>query len=165
MYAYTYELPVGPMTLVEEDGRLTMAEFGARTDDADNDHADHAWTREESPILRRAWEQLREYFTGRRRDFDVPLAPRGTEFQRMVWEALRAIPYGETRSYGQIAAAVGRPRACRAVGLANNRNPIAIIVPCHRVIGADGSLTGYAAGLPIKAGLLDLERTGVFPGL
>ncbi|MCH5276466.1 MAG: methylated-DNA--[protein]-cysteine S-methyltransferase [Desulfovibrionaceae bacterium] len=144
------------MTLAEEDGRLIMAQFGARREPA--------WHMEPSPLLRLACGQLREYFAGRLRDFDLPLAPRGTEFQRLVWRALRAIPYGETRSYGQTARAIGRPRACRAVGLANNRNPIAIIVPCHRVIGADGSLTGYAAGLPVKAALLALEKTGVFPG-
>lgn len=155
MRAYTYALPVGPMTLAEDDGRLTLAHFGAL--------ADPAWRMEESPLLRRACDELREYFAGRRREFDLPLAPHGTEFQRMVWEALRAIPYGETRSYGQIAAAVERPRACRAVGLANNRNPLAIVVPCHRVIGADGTLTGYGAGLPVKAALLALEKTGVFP--
>lgn len=145
-----------PMTLVEDDGHLVMAQFGARRDPA--------WRMEPGPLLRLARDQLREYFAGRRRDFDLPLAPRGTQFQLLVWRALRAIPYGETRSYGQIAAAAGNPRACRAVGLANNRNPIAIIVPCHRVIGADGSLTGYAAGLDIKARLLALEKTGVFPG-
>ena len=156
MRAFICELPLGPMTLVEDDGRLVMAQFGARRDTG--------WRMEASPLLRLACGQLREYFAGRRRDFDLPLAPRGTEFQLLVWGALRAIPYGETRSYGHIAAAAGRPRACRAVGLANNRNPIAIIVPCHRVIGADGSLTGYAAGLAIKARLLALERTGVFPG-
>lgn len=155
MRAYTYDLPVGPITLGEEGGGLVLAHFGVRSEPA--------WLMEESPLLRRAREELREYFAGRRRDFDLPLAPRGTEFQRMVWDALRAIPYGETRTYGQTAAAVGRPRACRAVGLANNRNPIAILVPCHRVVGADGTLTGYGAGLSIKAALLSLEKTGVFP--
>ncbi len=155
MFAWICKLPVGPMTLAEEDGCLTQVHIGVRSDPA--------WRVEERPLLRRAGEELQEYFAGRRRDFDLPLAPRGTEFQRLVWDALRAIPYGETRSYGQIAAAVGRPRACRAVGLANNRNPIAIIVPCHRVVGADGTLTGYAGGLPVKAALLTLEKTGHCP--
>lgn len=154
MFAWVYDLPVGPMTLAGEEDGLAVADFGARSDPS--------WRMEERPLLRRACEELREYFAGRRREFDLPLAPRGTDFQRAVWEALRAVPYGQTRSYGQIAAAVGRPRACRAVGLANNRNPIAIIVPCHRVVGADGSLTGYAAGLSVKAALLELEKTGTF---
>ncbi|WP_165072424.1 methylated-DNA--[protein]-cysteine S-methyltransferase [Desulfovibrio sp. ZJ200] len=112
---------------------------------------------QESPILRRARAQLEEYLAGRRRSFDLPLAPRGTDFQRKVWEALTRIPYGETRSYKQIAEAVGCPRGCRAVGLANNRNPISIVIPCHRVIGADGSLVGYGGGLPLKKALLRLE--------
>lgn len=102
--------------------------------------------------------QLEEYWRGERQDFAVPLAPRGTTFQKDVWEALLAIPYGKTASYSEIAARVGNPKACRAVGLANGRNPISIIVPCHRVIGADGSLTGYGGGLDRKMVLLDLER-------
>ena len=102
--------------------------------------------------------ELGEYFAGRRRDFTLPLAPRGTEFQQRVWSELRRIPCGETRTYGEIARAIGQPRACRAVGMANNRNPIAILIPCHRVIGRDGSLTGYAAGLNVKRQLLELER-------
>ena len=102
--------------------------------------------------------QLEEYFAGKRKQFDLPLSLRGTEFQRQVWAALRDIPYGVTRSYGQIAQAVGRPKAVRAVGMANHRNPISIIVPCHRVVGADGSLTGYGGGLENKKFLLALER-------
>ncbi|WP_165176680.1 methylated-DNA--[protein]-cysteine S-methyltransferase [Desulfovibrio sp. ZJ369] len=112
---------------------------------------------QESPILRRARVQLEEYLAGRRKSFELPLAPRGTDFQRKVWEALTRIPYGETRSYKQIAEAVGCPRGCRAVGLANNRNPISIVIPCHRVIGADGRLVGYGGGLPLKKALLRLE--------
>lgn len=110
------------------------------------------------PLLRRAAEELGEYLGGRRHDFTVPLDPRGTDFQRQVWQALRSIPYGETRTYGQIAEQIGRPHAARAVGMANNRNPIAILIPCHRVIGSDGSMTGYAAGIAIKERLLALER-------
>jgi methylated-DNA-[protein]-cysteine S-methyltransferase len=102
--------------------------------------------------------QLGEYFAGARTTFDVELAPSGTEFQRRVWAQLRTIPYGETRSYGAVAAELGTPGASRAVGLANGRNPISIIVPCHRVIGADGSLTGYGGGMERKRHLLDLER-------
>jgi methylated-DNA-[protein]-cysteine S-methyltransferase len=101
--------------------------------------------------------QLREYFDGERDDFDVPLTLTGTPFQHRVWEALREIPYGETRTYGELARRVGRPSASRAVGLANGRNPIAVIVPCHRVIGSDGSLTGYGGGLERKQHLLELE--------
>jgi methylated-DNA-[protein]-cysteine S-methyltransferase len=110
------------------------------------------------PLLRRAARELSEYFQGLRREFDLPLAPAGTPFQQKVWAALRDIPFGETRSYRQIAAAVGNPAACRAVGMANSRNPIAVIIPCHRVIGADGSLTGYAGGLDKKRHLLALEQ-------
>jgi methylated-DNA-[protein]-cysteine S-methyltransferase len=103
-------------------------------------------------------EQLDAYFTGRLRRFDVPLAPHGTAFQQQVWLQLRQIPYGETRSYGQLATALGSPGASRAVGLANGRNPLSIIVPCHRVIGADGSLTGFGGGMERKRFLLDLEQ-------
>lgn len=103
-------------------------------------------------------EQLEQYFAGDRRSFALSLEPEGTEFQRAVWKALAAIPFGETRSYGEIAVAVGRPKAARAVGMANNRNPIAVIVPCHRVIGAGGALVGYAGGLERKTWLLDHER-------
>lgn len=105
------------------------------------------------------FRQISEYMEGRRRAFDFPYALRGTEFQQKVWRALCAIPYGETRTYGEIAAAVGNPRACRAVGMANHYNPILIAVPCHRVIGANGKLTGYGSGLDMKEALLQLERT------
>lgn len=109
------------------------------------------------PIVEQAAAELREYFAGQRKAFDVPLSLHGTPFQLRAWAALCAIPYGETRSYGQQAAAIGSPRACRAVGMANNRNPVIILVPCHRVIGADGSLVGYGGGLGIKRTLLELE--------
>jgi methylated-DNA-[protein]-cysteine S-methyltransferase len=117
---------------------------------------DSDWVRDEQALapLRR---ELEEYFAGTRREFELELAPAGTPFQLEVWRALRAIPYGETASYGEIAATVGQPGAARAVGGANNRNPIAIVVPCHRVIGASGSLTGYGGGLPRKQQLLALE--------
>jgi methylated-DNA-[protein]-cysteine S-methyltransferase len=110
------------------------------------------------PVLDRAREQIEAYFAGELRTFDLPLAPRGTEFQRAVWRALGDIPFGATCSYAELAAAVGRPKASRAVGAANGQNPIAIIVPCHRVIGADGSLTGFGGGLPMKEHLLRHER-------
>ncbi len=109
------------------------------------------------PILALAVRQLDEYFSGERRDFSVPLDVAGTAFQRSVWVGLQSIPFGETRSYGQLAAQIGRPTAVRAVGAANGRNPISIMTPCHRVIGATGSLTGFAGGLAVKARLLALE--------
>lgn len=114
------------------------------------------WVADAAPF-RAVSTQLAEYFDGRRRKFDLPLAPRGTEFQRRVWWALTEIPYGKTISYGELARRIGKPSASRAVGLANGANPLPIIVPCHRVIGADGSLTGFGGGLPIKRKLLALE--------
>ena len=115
------------------------------------------WKQAAAPF-RGAERQLREYFQGKRTAFDLPLHPKGTPFQKAVWQALMRIPYGETRSYGDIARAVGRPNAVRAVGLANGRNPLPIVVPCHRVIGAGGKLVGYGGGLPVKQALLDRER-------
>lgn len=112
----------------------------------------------ETPLLQEAEEQLNEYFAGVRREFDLPLAAKGTAFQQAVWAQLRRIPYGKVRTYGQLAAALGKPKASRAVGSACHCNPLCIVVPCHRVIGADGSLTGYAEGLDIKEYLLELER-------
>jgi len=108
-------------------------------------------------VLRRAAAQLAEYFAGARRDFDVPLAPRGTGFQQRVWRELAKIPYGQTRSYGELARSLGRPTASRAVGAANGRNPISILVPCHRVVAGTGALTGYAGGLAAKRWLLEHE--------
>lgn len=109
-------------------------------------------------ILERTRAQLGEYFAGTRREFDLPLAPRGTDFQRRVWNRLTGIAYGDTTTYGALAAALGNAKGSRAVGLANGSNPIPIVIPCHRVIGADGSLTGFGGGLAIKAKLLELER-------
>ncbi|MGE5591433.1 MAG: methylated-DNA--[protein]-cysteine S-methyltransferase [Bacillota bacterium] len=113
------------------------------------------------PALKQAETELKAYLQGELQQFNVPLDLRGTPFQLQVWGALQQIPYGETRTYGQIAAMVGNPRGVRAVGMANNRNPVAIIVPCHRVIGANGSLVGYGGGLPLKEHLLALERSGM----
>ncbi|WP_019230401.1 methylated-DNA--[protein]-cysteine S-methyltransferase [Sedimentibacter sp. B4] len=112
----------------------------------------------ETNLLKNAALQLNEYFEGKRNSFDLPLNPKGTEFQKKVWAALCDIPYGETRSYKQIAEYIGNPKACRAVGMANNKNPIMIFIPCHRVVGSDGSLTGYAGGLDMKEKLLSLEK-------
>ncbi len=111
-----------------------------------------------SGLLAETSRQLAGYFKGELKEFDLPLSPDGTDFQRRVWEALRAIPYGETISYGELARRIGSPKACRAVGAANGRNPLPIVVPCHRVIGGDGTLTGFGGGLPIKQHLLDHER-------
>lgn len=116
--------------------------------------------RPDQPPLPEARRQLAEYFAGKRRDFALPLDPHGTAFERGVWRALVAIPYGETRSYAEVAMSIGRPTACRAVGRANGSNPIAVVIPCHRVIGSDGSLTGYGGGLELKRLLLDLEGAG-----
>lgn len=112
----------------------------------------------ETPLLAKAAKQLEEYLSGKRVKFDFPLNPQGTEFQNKVWNVLKTIPYGETWSYKQVAGALGKPTASRAVGMANNRNPIMIVVPCHRVVGSNGDLVGYAGGLDLKASLLDLEK-------
>jgi methylated-DNA-[protein]-cysteine S-methyltransferase len=145
---YAYETPAGRLWLAEEDGSLTDVSFRPVG-------AAEAF---ETALLRDASQQLREYFKGKRQSFDLPLDARGTEFQKSVWAALRDIPYGQTRSYADIAIAIGKPTACRAVGSANNKNPIAILIPCHRVIGAGGGLAGYAGGLEIKRLLLELEQ-------
>ena len=118
------------------------------------------WKENDAPFAR-VIQQLGEYFSGRRTTFDLKLHPKGTDFQKAVWKALEAIPYGTTCTYGDIAARIGRPTAVRAVGLANGRNPLPIVVPCHRVIGKDGTLTGYGGGLPVKQALLELERAHV----
>lgn len=112
----------------------------------------------ETELLKEAGRQLQEYFAGQRQSFDLPLAPQGTEFQQKVWEILKTIPYGETRSYKQVAEAIQQPNASRAVGMANNKNPIPIVIPCHRVIGSNGALIGYAGGLERKKRLLQLEK-------
>ena len=142
--------PVGTLRLAEENGAITELLF---------EEWDGKSPKAETELLRRAEQQLREYFAGARREFTLPLSPDGTEFQRRVWAALLTVPYGETRSYGEIAAQIGSPKASRAVGAANHRNPISIFIPCHRVVGADGSLTGYGGGLEVKSALLALEQT------
>ena len=152
----TIQSPLGVLQLFARGDELT----GMHLQDQD---VPSGLARQESrvgrstPVLVRTAQQLAEYFAGTRTVFDLPLAPQGSGFQERVWHQLLAIPYGTTRSYGEIARAIGRPSASRAVGTANGANPIAIIVPCHRVIGQNGSLTGYAGGLPIKRWLLDHE--------
>jgi methylated-DNA-[protein]-cysteine S-methyltransferase len=147
----TLTTPIGELMLTaDDDGALTGVNLPNR-------HPDPAgWVRDDE-LLADARRQLSEYFAGERTTFDLPLRPAGAPFQLRVWEALLRIPYGETASYGEIARGLGHPTASRAVGAANGRNPIAIVVPCHRVIGSNGSLTGYAGGLECKRALLDLE--------
>ena len=140
------ETPIGPLTLVADGEALVEARFGGFP------------ISHESPVLDVAERELKEYFARKRFAFDVPLAPQGTPFQLRVWEEVRKIPYGETRAYIDIARALGNEKACRAVGRANNRNPLPLFVPCHRVIGRDGALVGYAGGMAAKKWLLRLER-------
>lgn len=148
------ESPVGPLLIAASDTGLHVIEFHAPRHAA---RRSDTWREGRHELLDETTRQLGEYFTGRRRTFDLPLAPEGTEFQRRVWHTLATIPYGQTVSYAELAARVGRPSASRAVGAANGRNPLPIVLPCHRVIGADGSLTGFGGGLPTKRFLLELE--------
>ena len=143
------ETPVGQVGLVENGSSLTHLFFGS---------APEGLVEAETPLLVKASEQLREYFAGSRKNFDLPLAPFGTEFQRLVWGAVRDIPYGGTLTYGEVAEAIGHVRSFRAVGQASHRNPLAIIIPCHRVVGRGGELTGYGGGLEVKEYLLRLEQ-------
>lgn len=143
--------PVGELELMEDAQGICGLSFG---------HTDEEAKEEDTPLLLEAKKQLEEYFEGKRKKFELPLSLHGTDFQMRDWQALLAIPYGETRSYGEIAKSIGSPKGSRAVGMANRNNPVAIIVPCHRVIGSDGKLTGYAGknkALDIKAYLLKLE--------
>ena len=155
MNRYTYmDSPIGPLRLMAHGDSLTelfLPPLPARDPAGERD--------DEAPLLAEAKRQLEAYFNGRLTAFDLPLAPHGTTFQQRVWTELARIPYGVTISYGELARRIGHPDAARAVGLANGRNPIAIVVPCHRVIGADGRLTGYGGGLPCKQALLQFEAS------
>ena len=154
VYHYTYEtIELGSVTFVEEDGALL----------AISTHRSYQGICQETALIKEAHLQLMEYLIGERKTFDLPLNPQGTDFQKRVWKALCEIPYGETRCYKQIAESIGNPKAVRAVGMANNRNPLLVVVPCHRVIGADGKLVGYAAGLDKKEFLLRLEAKYLTP--
>jgi methylated-DNA-[protein]-cysteine S-methyltransferase len=153
-YFTRIESPLGPLLLAADDVGLRRIEF------ANGRSAflpDPAWKEDSSP-LEEVIRQLRAYFAGELDSFDLPLAPEGTPFQLKVWNLLCDIPYGETISYGELAHRIGNPKASRAVGLANGSNPIPIVIPCHRVIGSNGKLTGYGGGLPVKEKLLALER-------
>ena len=149
-----YDSPVGTLMLAATDTGIHAVEFPENRHPVKR-HGD--WREGAHALLDAAMRQLDDYFAGKRRDFDLPLAPRGTPFQLQVWQALRSIPFGQTWSYARLAQAVDNPSAMRAVGAANGRNPIPIIVPCHRVIGANGTLTGFGGGLPTKEFLLRLE--------
>ena len=151
VYQFTYETILGSVTFVEENGTLLAV----------TTHRSYDGICQETPLIKEACRQLSEYLKGERKTFDLPLNPKGTDFQKCVWRALCDIPYGETRTYKQIAEAIGNPKAVRAVGMANNRNPITIIVPCHRVIGANGKLVGYGGGLEMKEFLLRLEKVSI----
>ena len=146
---FSYKTPAGPITIASNGNAIIGVLIGV-----------HHLSGENKPnqITNNAANQLQEYFAGKRRVFDLPLEPHGTTFQKQVWQALQEIPYGETRSYREIAESIGNPKAYRAVGSANNKNPIHIVIPCHRVIGSNGAPIGYAAGVQVKEFLLDLEQ-------
>lgn len=148
MKTAVYHSPFGDMELIYEEGAVTALRMAEKKAVAEAPEG----------LALAVFQELDEYFQGKRKNFDIPLRTHGTPFQEKVWAALRAIPYGEVRSYKEVAEAIGHPKAYRAVGMANNANPIFIIVPCHRVIGSDGSLTGYGGGLPMKKALLSLEK-------
>ena len=150
IYGEIYESPVGALTILAGENGIQAIKFGKDEKVKSTGKA--------SEMTRRAVKELEEYFQGKRKEFTVPCVPEGTDFQKRVWETLTRIPYGVTRTYKEIAVEIGNSRASRAVGMANNKNPVPIIIPCHRVIGSDGRLTGYAGGLGVKEFLLNLER-------
>lgn len=151
-YGQYIETPIGKLYMAEEDGCLVELGTGtARIEDC----------LEETALLRQTAQQLQEYFAGQRHEFTLPIRGKGTNFQQKVWKALCDVPYGETRTYGQIAAAIGNPKASRAVGGACNKNSVLIVVPCHRVIGADGRLVGFGCGLAMKQALLEHEGISI----
>lgn len=152
IFTKKFSSALGEFTLSEEAGALILCHLG------DEMPEKLMGEMRDTPLLLRAERELKEYLGGERRAFSLPLRPQGTPFQLAVWQALREIPYGDTRSYGEIAARIGNPRACRAVGMANHRNPLLIFIPCHRVIGASGQLTGFGAGISVKEKLLKLEK-------
>ena len=152
-YCY-YDSPIGRMLLVGTEAELEELNFPNSTE---NKHVPREWTEDES-VFTEPLRQLNEYFAGKRQEFNLAIAPQGTPFQQQVWRELCKIPFGETASYQTIAERLGKPKACRAVGMANGKNPLPIIIPCHRIIGKDGSMTGFGGGLALKRQLLDLER-------
>ena len=151
MYKKCMQSPVGEIVIIEDKGKIVEIDI-AKNNKLDNIEE------KDTELLLQTEKQLKEYFEGKRFDFEIPLNPIGTEFMQSVWKALEQIPYGETRTYKEIADAVGNPKASRAVGMANHRNPISIIIPCHRVIGSNNKLVGYGLGLDMKQYLLELEK-------
>lgn len=159
----TIDTPIGRLGITASNEAITRIFFcdtprGAKGSVRRNSAINECSAEEASPLLTLAAQEVKEYFAGTRREFTVPVAPVGTPFQQAVWVALQTIPYGQTRTYKQIAEQVGRPQACRAVGMANNRNPIPVLIPCHRVVGSNGALVGYAGGVGVKQALLELEK-------
>ena len=152
---FIYKTPIGKFVIFDNGSAITKLDFYENNYRSAAGECCHS---KETALLKFAAAQLNEYFAGQRTGFDLPLEPAGTDFQKAVWRALVNIPYGQTKTYKEIAQEVGCPKACRAVGMANNKNPIAIIIPCHRVIGSNGKLVGYAGGLDIKEKLLKLEK-------
>ncbi|NOT89125.1 MAG: methylated-DNA--[protein]-cysteine S-methyltransferase [Lysobacter sp.] len=152
-----FDTPIGILTIAADAGGLRHIEFPSNRHPVDRFDWAQGARGDTAEVLHATREQLLEYFAGVRRDFDLPLAPQGTAFQMQVWRMLGTIPFGDTWSYRDLARAIGKPDAMRAVGAANGRNPLPIVLPCHRVIGADGSMTGFGGGLPIKEALLRLE--------
>jgi len=155
---YLYDTIIGKLMMKENGNAITGIKFAGCYSDADK-YNDKEIPNSETPIILMAKEQLEEYFTGKRKLFQLPLNPIGTPFQRKVWDCLLQIPYGETRSYKEVAIMAGNENACRAVGMANNKNPIPILIPCHRVLGSNGKLVGFAGGLDMKQQLLDIEQS------
>lgn len=162
-YYYCYKMLNGQVLIAEQDGGIVQVSLH-RTDSSETGFSGEGREqaagaeRMETPLIAKAARELEEYLQGRRQSFDIPQTPRGTPFQQRVWQALRDIPYGETRSYGEIARAAGSPKGARAVGMACNRNPNLILTPCHRVVGSSGDLTGFGGGLDVKEVLLKLEN-------
>lgn len=150
---FCYDTEIGRTKISEKDEKIIGLVF--------SDYKKEDEIEKETDAIRKTYLQLKEYLSGKRKNFDIEIEMIGTEFQKKVWKELLNIPYGETRSYKDIAIAIGNEKACRAVGNANNKNPIAIIVPCHRVVGSNGSMTGYAGGLDIKEKLLKIEKCSV----
>ncbi len=159
MNTICWQSPLGKMHLAASEQGITALAFSENWDQvkAQLRRTGEKFEEKETPLLRKAVAELREYFEGKRTGFSLPLDLKGTDFQRQAWEALRSIPYGSTLTYREQALAMKRPKAMRAVGSANGRNPVCILIPCHRVIGANGSLTGYAGGIAVKKALLEIE--------
>lgn len=156
-FTYRYQSPVGVLRIIADEHAISAIRLEKSGHEDVPVAANFDLIEEKTPLITEAVEQLEEYFAGTRKRFNLPLAPEGTDFQKKDWAALQDIPYGETRTYKDMAEAIGCPKGFRAVGLANNRNPIIIVIPCHRVIGADGKLVGYGGGLDVKERLLKLE--------